>query len=108
MKFGGWSLNINKMKKIFFILLPYFFKNNKKQIKDETSHIEAIKEKENIEQINFPTIQMWREIIMFGNYGQTERIRSLHKYYNIVRTDNGFVITKRQASTEHINTVQIT
>ena len=50
----------------------------------------------NVEPINMPVINMWREIIWFSEDGQTDRIRKLHKHYIIFRNDDGFTITKRK------------
>jgi hypothetical protein len=83
------------MKNIFSILFSCFNKN-KKQTVNKTTPSTTFKEGYGIEQIDSPTINMWRDIICFGDWGQSERIRDLHKRYNITRTEDGFIITKRK------------
>lgn len=88
------------MKNIFSILFSYFNKNKKQTVKKPTPST-TFREGYGIEQIDFPTINMWREIIFFDDYGQTERIRNLHKHYNITRSEDGFIITKRKKQNEN-------
>lgn len=53
------------------------------------------KRDEIVKTINSPEINMWRHIISYGDYGQTERIKMLHEFYIIIRTDRGFEVISR-------------
>jgi len=75
----------------FYIDLKESYKKRAVQDIEETEE-----EVDNIEPLTFPEIQMWREVIWFSDDGQTDRIRKLHKYYKIIKTDDGYSLIKKK------------
>ncbi len=75
------------------LTIIYIFIEKPKQLKCDENDNEPYL---NTEPIDWDTIKTWRELIWFGEMKQTERIKRLNDIYTVVKTDNGFTISKRK------------